>query len=64
MDGNNFAPFVQQWFRSLEPITRTWFVSTLLVTGLANLNFLDLKSLYLHRLSDVWMSHGKIEVWR
>ena len=64
MDGNNFAPVVQQWFRALKPITRTWFVSTVVVTGLANLNLLDVKSLYLHQWSDVWRPGSKIEAWR
>ena len=64
MDGNNFAPVVQQWYRALPPITKVWLVSTVLVTGLANANVLNLNSLYLMRWSDVWMAGSKIEAWR
>lgn len=64
MDGNNFAPVVQQWYRALPPITKVWLFSTVLVTGLANANVLNLNSLYLMRWSDVWMAGSKIEAWR
>ncbi|KAL3786324.1 hypothetical protein ACHAWO_009668 [Cyclotella atomus] len=66
MDGNNFAPVVQQWFRSMPPITRTWFAATVLVTGLVNLSLLDLRYLYLHHWSDIWAPDRstKIEAWR
>ena len=64
MDNNNFAPVVQQWLHALPPITRAWLVSTVIITGLANLNVIDPTYLYLHQWSDVWGTGSKIEAWR
>jgi len=56
----------EEWFRSLPPITRIWLGSTVIVTGMANLDFVKWADLALARWEDVLGNgvSGKLEAWR
>ncbi len=56
----------EEWFRSLPPITRIWLGSTVVVTTMANLDFVKWTDLALIHWEDVLGNgkSGKLEAWR
>lgn len=64
--GGGVGGGVQHFFASLPPVTRIWLVSTLVVTALANLEFVKWNDLDFSRWEDVVGrgSSGRTEAWR
>ena len=56
----------EQWFLSLPIVTRVWLGSTIIITALANLEFIKWDDLDFERWEDVYGrgSSRSIEVWR
>lgn len=54
----------ERFFRNLPPVTRIWLMSTLLVTALANFDFVKWTDLGCGGWHDVWGSGGRAEIWR